>query len=363
MANRYVPARARQLELRRRFLAVLRSGGSVAQAARAVGIERTCLYLCRRQEPAFADAWLTAMRAGASARAQAERGRAPTCRPEVQQRFLEVLRRGGSVFEAADAAGVSLRNFHRRRAKDRAFAAAWRAADRAGARVLLAAKREPGAAPPRRRAVKSPAAQRRFLDVLRTGGSDVQAAAAIGIDLRTITRWRSADARFAGRWRGARAEGVQVLLTAARAVPSQAKHRCDRHRRRLDSPEARARCLATLREGGAIWYAAHTIGAGGKTPLRWRRKDPEFAVAWEIAYRAGSLALLDAAGRRPLPVRRRYKRALFDKRTRWWKNRMAEGEARAALGRAPGSAPRRRRPLPRAPLSKPIFSNAYSAIA
>jgi hypothetical protein len=44
--------------------------------------------------------------------------------------------------------------------------------------------------------------------------------------------------------------------------------------------------------------------------VRWRHEDPEFAAAWAVAYRAGSLALLEMAKRRWLREKAAEKRAL-----------------------------------------------------
>ena len=53
-----MPGRKKLVGARRaRFIAALGETGNVAEAARRVGIGRTCAYAARQADPAFADAW------------------------------------------------------------------------------------------------------------------------------------------------------------------------------------------------------------------------------------------------------------------------------------------------------------------
>jgi transposase-like protein len=153
--------------------------------------------------------------------------------------------------------------------------------------------------PARRRAV-----QRRFLNLLRTRGVTArQAARTIGARIQTLYVWRQKQPAFAAAWQSATLAGDLLRLEQALDRPLDA-HSPDggklplRGGRNADLPEARHCVLALLREGATAWYAARRTGLGKITVAQWRRRDPAFDAEWRAAYKAGSLALLNAAARR-----------------------------------------------------------------
>lgn len=130
------------------FLRALAEGASIAQAARAAGIDPSSVHRVRQRDAGFAgdcararEAGVARLAAGAPALAPDEVLRASADgRPRIQRagpgqwsaakeaRFLEVLATTANVSAARRAVGVSAPAIYNRRERDTGFAARWRSA-------------------------------------------------------------------------------------------------------------------------------------------------------------------------------------------------------------------------------------------
>ncbi|QWC56936.1 hypothetical protein F7D01_07355 [Erythrobacter sp. 3-20A1M] len=107
------------------FLAALRRGGSVAEAFREAGVERSTAYHRRRHDARLARAWDAAREAG---QRKALRGQTAPPPPHWRAAFLEELAHSSSVSASARAANVPVATAYKKRRDDPAFARKWRAA-------------------------------------------------------------------------------------------------------------------------------------------------------------------------------------------------------------------------------------------
>lgn len=140
------------------FVRALRRGGSVTQAARAAGVDRTTAYGARRRDGAFAAKWDAALgtareglsQSGLAGGAPPALARDEIVRSSVKGRpcimrvgpgrwssqkealFLEALERTANVKRSAQAAGVSSTAVYARRIRWPGLAEAWAAALRRG---------------------------------------------------------------------------------------------------------------------------------------------------------------------------------------------------------------------------------------
>lgn len=130
------------------FLRALAEGASIAQAARAAGIDPSSVHRVRQRDAGFAgdcararEEGVARLAAGAPALAPDEVLRASADgRPRIQRagpgqwsaakeaRFLEVLATTANVSAARRAVGVSAPAIYNRRERDAGFAARWRSA-------------------------------------------------------------------------------------------------------------------------------------------------------------------------------------------------------------------------------------------
>lgn len=130
-----------------RFIAQLRGGKLVREAAAAAGATTSGAYKLRRRDAAFARAWDRAIRPGSDTPFQPvprARPRHDGLTPERQAAFIDALEDLGSVAAAARSVGVSPDTAYklRRQPGAEAFAAAWEAALARGVRALVDASME-----------------------------------------------------------------------------------------------------------------------------------------------------------------------------------------------------------------------------
>jgi transposase len=155
-------------------------------------------------------------------------------RRAVQVRFVDLLAGGElTVPEAAAAAGVALPTLQTWRQRDPEFAAAWRRAIHAGRVARLnAVLATPYAAGRRMRAetlaMDSPQARQQVLDLVSEGGTEPYAARRLGVDAKTVWRWRR-DPEFDAQWRAAHKAGSLALLEMAKQRFARLCH-AKRHR-------------------------------------------------------------------------------------------------------------------------------------
>ena len=111
------------------FIAALRQFGRVRPAADRAGTKPQTVYDRRKKHPEFAAAWDAALgefKARAAALPTAPAG--PPVKLSKRAQFLEALAETSNVLLSAQRAGLPLREMHKLRRKDAAFAAEWRAA-------------------------------------------------------------------------------------------------------------------------------------------------------------------------------------------------------------------------------------------
>lgn len=66
------------------------------------------------------------------------------------------------------------------------------------------------------------------------------------------------------------------------------------------TPQKQAKFCEKLAEGWSVTAASKAIGVTTKTAYEWRKKDAEFAKAWDDAIESGTDALEDEAQRRAM---------------------------------------------------------------
>jgi AcrR family transcriptional regulator len=112
----------------RAFLAGLRKGRSIAEAAAAAGIAPGTAYSFRRSNARFAAAWEAAFEAGG----RTPRGQRFTRVLQWKRAFLEALAETSNVSASAARVNVPTRTVYRLKREDPEFAARWLAALREG---------------------------------------------------------------------------------------------------------------------------------------------------------------------------------------------------------------------------------------
>ena len=122
---------------KRRFLVAVRGGARLEEAARAAGFSLPGFYGARRRDPAFAEAWRTALAEAAEEERFVANNRRPVQRRRMrqvgfdedrQQLFLDHLRGTCDTQAAAGAAGVDKSTVYKRRGIDPVFAEEFQAA-------------------------------------------------------------------------------------------------------------------------------------------------------------------------------------------------------------------------------------------
>jgi hypothetical protein len=116
------------------FIAAVRGGATIEDAAAAAGVAMSTLYCRRERDPAFAATWdeAAAISAGpelawvpARGRYQLRRGRRIRFTRDRKQIFLDHFAGGCDLAAAAEAAGVSADSVYKHLRRDHAFAAAF----------------------------------------------------------------------------------------------------------------------------------------------------------------------------------------------------------------------------------------------
>lgn len=116
------------LSWERDFLAALRKGRSIAEAAAAAGIAPGTAYGFRRSNARFAAAWEAAYAAGG----RTARGKRFTRVLQWKRAFLEALAESSNVSASAARVNVPTRTVYRLKREDPEFAARWLRALREG---------------------------------------------------------------------------------------------------------------------------------------------------------------------------------------------------------------------------------------
>ena len=121
-----VPYHRPEPEWAGRFLAALRDGAGVRQAARTARIANATVYARRKHHAAFREEWDACLRA--DGRTESQPAREPRKTSARIDHFLELLAETSNVTAAATAASLSTGTIYRLRREDPAFARRWFAA-------------------------------------------------------------------------------------------------------------------------------------------------------------------------------------------------------------------------------------------
>ena len=262
---------------RRAFLRELARTGSVAAAARAVGIDRSSAYQARRRNAAFAASWARAVEA-------------------ARESFETALRDGGCA-----ASSGPPQDDPSRRALRQARDAPQDERKRGGGRSVLRLRADECVraskdgrpcvvrAGPGRWSVR---AERAFLDTLAATANVTAAAQAAGVSTMAAYKRRRQWPGFAAAWRAAQDEGWEriegLLIQAATATldPDGAAAGAGA------SGGAEAEPGMTVEQAMKLWFH-HTgrASAGGRARRDgWRRGEPEIEeVRAEIARKLAAI--------------------------------------------------------------------------
>ncbi|HYG29542.1 MAG TPA: hypothetical protein VD887_04935 [Allosphingosinicella sp.] len=129
-----------------------------------------------------------------------------------------------------------------------------------------------------------------FIIALREGATVEEAAKAAGLALSSLYWRRERDAAFAAAWDAAIEESARPVLIAAQ---NKRELQLQWTRRVKFTPARRETFLAHFAATGDETAAAAKAGVSTDTVYRLRRRDPDFAAAWQAALEA-AVTKLDA---------------------------------------------------------------------